>query len=68
MDFSLNMIQQMCLNGPSEVVHVEAVSQPHRASLPHHPTMTTTLAMQTVSTPSLSPMEMSSYCIFSAWI
>ena len=60
MDSSLNMNQQMYLNGPSEVGHVEADSQPKTASSPLHPTQTTTQTMQTAYTPSLSPLGLSS--------
>ena len=67
-DSSLNMNQQMCPNGAIAMVHVEAVSQPHWASLPHHPTQTTTLQIKTASTPSLSPLALSSCWTFSAWI
>ena len=67
-DSSLNMHHQMCHNGAMAVVHVEAVSQPHRASSHHHPTQRITQTMQTASTQSLSPLALSSCWIFSAWI
>ena len=60
LDFSLNMNPQMCPTGPITLVHVEVPSQPQMGSSPHHPTQATTQTMQTASTPSLSPLALSS--------
>ena len=68
LDFSLHMYQQTCSTGPWEWVLVEAVSAHQKASSPHHPTLTTTRTMQIASTPSHSPLALSSCWIFSAWI
>ena len=60
LDFSLHMNQLMCQIGAIILVHVEAVSQPQMASSPPHPTLAITPMMQTASTPSHSPLALSS--------